>query len=125
MDADKQVSNLAGLTIIGIFSIYFLHYFLQAIIPREEIPIEYPEPYGIFYLSPAGHIMNVSYGEGEEPEYFGEAMPGTSDDEAGWRIYRYEYSMIGGDLEVTKIRFASGNTSFDKIWDDREDYEYS
>jgi len=84
-----------------------------------------PEAYGILYLTPAGHIMNVSYGEGDEPVYFGEAIPGTLNSDAGWRIYRYEYATIEGDLEVVGIRFAEGNTNFDKVWDDREDYEYS
>ena len=72
--------------------------------------------------------MNVSYGTGDiadEPTYFGEAMPGTLDSDAAWRIYRYEYEMIAGDPEVIGLRFAEGNTDFDKVWDDREDYEYS
>jgi len=87
-------------------------------------PVDTPEPYGALWLYPAGHIMNVSYGADEEPEYFGEAIPGTPDDQAGWRIYRYEYILVGGDLEAASLRFAEGETTFDKIWDDREDYEY-
>ncbi len=84
-----------------------------------------PEPYGALWFYPAGHIMNMSYGVGDEPEYFGEAMPGTLDSEAGWRIYKYIYVTIEGDLEAAGIRFAEGDTNFDKVWDDREDYEYS
>jgi len=83
------------------------------------------EPYGAMWLWPAGHIMNVSYGEGAEPEYFGEAIPGTLESDAAWRIYRYEYVTIEGDLELASVRFAEGNTNFDKVWDDREDYDYS
>jgi len=83
------------------------------------------EPYGAMWLWPAGHIMNVSYGVGDEPEYFGEAMPGTLNSDAAWRIYRYEYVTIEGDLELASVRFAEGDTNFDKVWDDREDYEYS
>ena len=83
------------------------------------------EPYGMMWFYPAGHIMNMSYGEDEEPEYFGEAMPGTLDSDAAWRIYRYDYVMVAGDLEASGLRYAEGNTNFDKVWDDREDYEYS
>lgn len=83
------------------------------------------EPYGAMWFYPAGHIINMSYGEDEEPEYFGEAIPGTLDTDAAWRIYKYSYVMVAGDLEASGIRFAEGNTNFDKVWDDREDYEYS
>ena len=83
------------------------------------------EPYGMMWFYPAGNIMNVSYGVGDEPEYFGEAKPGTLDSDPAWRIYRYEYATIEGDLEVVGTRFAEGDTNFDKVWDDREDYEYS
>lgn len=123
MGENKAVTTIAVTSIIALFGIYALQYVMQFMVPRE-IP-EYPEPYGILYLAPAGHIMNVDYGPGDEPVYFGEAMPGTLNSEAGWRIYRYEYETIEGDLEVVGIRFASGDTSFDKVWDDREDYEYS
>ena len=89
------------------------------------VAAEAVEPYGAMWLWPMGHIMNVSYGEDEEPEYFGEAIPGTLDTDAAWRIYRYEYVTIEDDLELASVRFAEGNTNFDKVWDDREDYEYS
>lgn len=123
MEENKAVTTIAVTAIIGIFGLYALQYITQVIIPREEV--EYPEPYGAMWFLPAGHIMNVGYGPGAEPTYFGEASPGTLNSEAGWRIYRYEYEMIEGDLEVIGVRFASGNTNFDKVWDDREDYEYS
>ena len=125
LEENKILGTIAVTSLITIFSIYALQYLLQAITPRVAEAVEYPEPYGMLWLTPAGHIMNVSYGAGEEPEYFGEALPGTLDSDAYWRIYRYEYSMVGGDLEIAKIRFASGDTNFDKIWDDREDYDYS
>lgn len=83
------------------------------------------ELYGALWLYPAGHIMNVSYSADNEPEYFGEAMPGALDSEASWRIYRYEYETIGGDPEIIGVRFAEGNTNFDKVWSDRKEYEYS
>lgn len=118
---DKLVGRMSMVAMIGVIGLYMLQYIQQVLAPRE---VEYPEPYGILYLTPAGHIMNVSYGVEDEPVYFGEALPGTLNSEAGWRIYRYEYETIAGDLEAVGIRFAEGNTNFDKIWDKREDYEY-
>ncbi|GAI86639.1 unnamed protein product [marine sediment metagenome] len=123
VEENKAVTTIAVTSIIALFGIYALQYVMQFIAPREEI--EYPEPYGAMWFLPAGHIMNVGYGAEGEPEYFGEAFPGTLDSEAKWRIYRYGYEMIEGDLQVARVRFASGNTNFDKVWDDREEYEYS
>lgn len=122
MEENKAVTTIAVTSIIVLFGIYVLHYVTQIMVPKE---VEYPEPYGAMWFLPAGNIMNVSYGAEGEPEHFGEASPGTLNSEAKWRIYRYEYSLIDEDLEVVGVRFASGNTSFDKVWDDREDYEYS
>ncbi len=124
VNENKVIGRIVVVSLVGIFSLYALQFILQRFFPVEEEPIPV-EPYGAIYLSPMGHIMNVSYSIDDAPEYFGEAFPGTGNDEAGWRIYRYEYSLIDDDLEVASIRYASGNTSFDKVWDDREDYEYS
>ena len=98
---------------------------IELLRPTPVAAAEYPEAYGAMWLYPAGHIMNISYGVGDEPEYFGEAIPGTLDSDAAWRIYKYEYATIEGDLEVARLRFAEGDTNFDKVWDNREDYEYS
>lgn len=122
MGDDRAVTTIAVTSLIVIFGIYALQFITQFITPKE---VEYPEPYGAMWFLPAGNIMNVSYGAEGEPEYFGEASPGTLNSEAKWRIYRYEYETIEGDLEVVGVRFASGNTAFDKVWDDREEYEYS
>ncbi|GAH79363.1 unnamed protein product, partial [marine sediment metagenome] len=113
VEENKAVTTIAITSIIALFGIYALQYVMQFIVPRE-VP-EYPEPYGAMWFYPAGHIMNVDYGAGDEPVYFGEAFPGTLNSEAGWRMYRYEYATIEGDLEVIGVRFASGNTNFDKV----------
>lgn len=123
MVEDKTAKAVGAATMAVVIGVLLLQYVQRMVVVRAEV--EYPEPYGALWLFPAGHIMNVSYGEGDEPEYFGEAMPGTLDSETGWRIYRYEYETIEGDLEIARLRFAGGNTNFDKVWDDREDYEYS
>lgn len=83
-------------------------------------------PYGSIWFGPYDCIMNVDFNEDSgQPEYIGEALPGTGDDEPGWRIYNYTFAEIDGDLEPVKVRFADGNTNFDKVWDNREEYIYS
>ena len=52
--------------------------------------------------------------------YVGEAVPGSLPSENKWRIKRIE--QIGSD---TAILWASGTSSFDKIWDLRLTYNYS
>lgn len=70
--------------------------------------------------------MNVENGTDEVPVYIGEALPGTQDSDAGWRIYRYGYvrDPVSGDMLSGTIRYANGNANFDKVWDDRASYEY-
>jgi len=100
-------------------------YVLQAVQQLFIQPAEEEVPFGSPWLLPVGLIMNVDYGPGEEPLHIGEARPGTKNNEVGWRIYRYEYETVGGDLETVGLRFAGGTTALDKVWDNREDYEYS
>jgi hypothetical protein len=52
--------------------------------------------------------------------YLGEAVPGTLDSDALWRISKIE--TISG---VTTVSFADGDASFDNIWDDRATLTYS
>jgi len=122
LDESKSVNTIAITLILGVFTLYALQHISRIMAPAE---VEYPEPYGVLWLYPAGHIMNVSYNAVGEPEYFGEAMPGTASNEAAWRIYRYEYGIIAGEPEVIGVRFANGDTNFDKVWENREDYDYA
>lgn len=59
----------------------------------------------------------------EEPPltYIGEALPGTANSAATWRIFRLDETN-DPDLE---IRWADGTADFDKVWDDRASYTYS
>lgn len=52
--------------------------------------------------------------------YVGEALPGTLESAASWRIYRLEE--VSGDLDKT---WADGNSDFDNIWDDHLTKSYS
>lgn len=52
--------------------------------------------------------------------YEGYALPGTLNGTPAWRIKRI---VVAG--AVTTVTYASGNSNFDKIWDDRATYTYS
>lgn len=120
---DKALTRMGMMTITIVAGLYMLQVVQQILAPVEEE--EEPEiPFGSPWLLSVGLIMNVSY-QDEVPLYIGEAQPGTANSEAGWRIYRYELEMIAGDLEAVGFRFAGGTTKFDKVWDNRADYEYS
>jgi len=53
--------------------------------------------------------------------YRGEAVPGTLDSASVWRVRRLT---IGVDDDVTE-EWADGNSSFDKVWNDRASLTYS
>lgn len=52
--------------------------------------------------------------------YIGAAAPGTSQASAGWKIKRI---LISGT--VTQISYASGNSNYDKVWNDRASLSYN
>lgn len=52
--------------------------------------------------------------------YEGYALPGTLNTTPAWKIKRI---VVAGN--VTTTTYASGNSNFDKIWDDRATYTYS
>lgn len=58
---------------------------------------------------------------GESIIYKAEAVVGTSDATAGWRIHKLAIS-VDGDVSET---WADGNANFNKIWNDRLTYTYS
>ena len=52
--------------------------------------------------------------------YVGEALPGTAQSTAEWRIKRIHES--GEDINII---WADGTAEFEKAWDDRATYTYS
>jgi len=122
LEESKVIDRMAVVSMVLIAGIYLMQTTQQMLAPVAE-EVEYP--FGSPWLLPVGLIINADYGIDEEPRYIGEALPGTKDDEVGWRIYVYMYEMIGGDLEFVGLRYAEGNTKFDKVWDNRADYDYS
>ena len=53
--------------------------------------------------------------------YVGEAVPGTAETSALWRIKRLTFGL---DDDVT-AEWAGGNANFDKVWADRASLTYS
>ncbi len=54
--------------------------------------------------------------------YFGKATPGTPTGEARWQIRKMEYD---ANSNLTAIKWADGNQSFDNVWDNRTSLSYS
>ena len=54
--------------------------------------------------------------DGMQPIYLGLAVPGTSTGSANWMIRKNIYNT---DNSFASGLFASGNTNFDKVWNDR------
>lgn len=53
--------------------------------------------------------------------YKGEAVPGSADTDAVWRIRKFTWT--SGNL--TAVQWAGGNRNFDNRWDQRAAYAYS
>jgi hypothetical protein len=68
------------------------------------------------------YIQRIDYSGGMVPVYIGLANPGTATNVAGWQIKQLSYN---DSMLVSGILFASGNTNFDKHWDNRYDGPYS
>ncbi len=65
------------------------------------------------------YTMVIEY-SGENPVYIGEAKAGTLKAGIGWRVKKLTYD----GSNVTDVNYADDSINFDKIWDDRADYEY-
>lgn len=71
-------------------------------------------------ISWTGFVEEFEY-SGNLVIYHGRAKPGTATSSPGWQIRKFTYSGI----LVTEIKYASGNSKFDKTWDSRATYDYS
>jgi hypothetical protein len=59
--------------------------------------------------------------DGSQPVYIGWAPTGALTSDAKWSIRKLSYD---GSNRVTNIQYASGDTGFKKIWDNRASYTY-
>lgn len=66
-------------------------------------------------------MINLSSGQ---PQYIGQAPPGTPTNVARWRIKKMEY-VNGNTKPPTGELWANGNAEFDKIWDNYSSYDFS
>ena len=62
-------------------------------------------------------IQRMDYEDKYQPIYMGLAIPGTATSAAEWQIRKNVTS--GNPALVTAVLFGSGNSNFDKIWDNR------
>lgn len=54
--------------------------------------------------------------------FMGRTPAGRSKSEAQWQIKKFTYDVDGNLLD---IQWAEGTGNFDKIWNDRDSFEYS
>ena len=71
--------------------------------------------------STVGKTLRLEYDENGNVLYKGEADPGSSTSDSVWRIEKYEYDANGN---LVAVLFAEGTADFDKVWDNRESYNY-
>ena len=67
------------------------------------------------------YAMRIAYDASDNPQYVGEAPPGSATSSAVWRIKKVTWS----DSKATAVEWADGNTKFDNVWDDRASLTYS
>ena len=58
---------------------------------------------------------------GGNPEYIGEAIPGSSEDDAVWRIQYIAYT----GSNTSSVKWAEGTEKFTNKWSARTSYTYS
>ena len=64
------------------------------------------------------YSQRIDYEDKNQPVYMGLAQPGINTGSAGWQIRKHTFSGTSPEL-IVGILFGSGNTNFDKVWDDR------
>lgn len=64
------------------------------------------------------YSLSLRYAEDATYTYIGDALPGTAGSSPKWRIQRLTNA-------TTTIEYAEGTSEFDKVWDNRELYNYS
>ena len=65
-----------------------------------------------------GYIQKIDYQDKMQPVYMGLALPGTSTGSPGWQIRKNTFSGTSPEL-IVSVLYGSGNTNFDKVWDNR------
>ncbi|MBU0598715.1 hypothetical protein KKF61_07085 [Patescibacteria group bacterium] len=76
----------------------------------------------LLYALLGGYTTVISYDASGNPEYIGEAQPGSSESDSVWRIFKITYN---ASSNPTNIQWADGVSLFTKIWDDKASYDYS
>ena len=73
-----------------------------------------------FIISKPEFTRLTDWNSSQTQVYIGDAVPGTAESAANWRIKKIVFS--GTDSTTT---FADGDSAFDNIWDNRASLSYS
>ena len=103
---------------------------LQAVSQTTVLRAQYVSPtlvtsppvYQVYPESQVAYATRVDFDDVNNLIYKGEAIPGSAESAAVWRIRRL--SFVGADEDVVE-EWAEGTASFDKVWDDRLSLSYS
>lgn len=76
----------------------------------------------LLYAVLGGYTTVISYNASNDPEYIGEAQPGSSKDDSVWRIFKIVYNASNDPIDIT---WAGGESLFTKKWNDKAGYDYS
>jgi hypothetical protein len=68
------------------------------------------------------NALEVDYVGGTNPIYIGFAPPSTATAAASWQVRKLAFDV---NNNVLSMLFASGTSTFDKVWDNRAGYGYS
>jgi YD repeat-containing protein len=69
-----------------------------------------------------GYTKRITYTGTSKEEYIGFAVPGASESDAVWQIFKMTYD---GSDRLISIKFADGNSNFDNVWSNRASLTYN
>lgn len=79
-----------------------------------------PSNFTLFQASDPGYAVRIAYNASGQAEYIGEALAGTAETAAGWRIKKLVYSADG----MTSTTWANGSNKMVHKWSLYNDPSY-
>lgn len=70
---------------------------------------------------PGAKSVRLAYDSDGNLIYKGESSPGAGEMDAKWQIQKFEYDANGN---LIAILFAEGSAEYNKVWGNRETYNY-
>lgn len=76
-------------------------------------------------INDSGFISRFSHAGDGKLIYIGEAIPNSNTGSAVWRITKLNYgTSAGDDGQLVLLNYAGSSIQHDKVWNDRESYDY-